>query len=259
MKKTMFLFPYLFLFLLISPACNDDDASEPDAGTLTINFVGSYNGDPLVMFDKTYSYEEDMALKVQTFQFYVSDINLLKEENGQVEKVNILDVDYVNFGDIYNETDALAGKDIPNIEVPVGTYTGIEFGFGLTEALNSTASSDYEVGHPLFDNYWGPQTGYIFFKFEGNGDLEPNGEFNQPLTFHIGGNDNFNVLSFNKGISIESNASSTVSFNIDVQKLLVAEDGEFLDFREIQTHHAADSPYATLLSNNVVRAISIVE
>jgi hypothetical protein len=258
MKKMTFLLPCLVLFLLVSPACNDDTAENP-AGTLTINFTGSYDGAPLVMFDKTYPYEDDMALKVQSFQFYVSDIKLLKEENGQVEKVNILDVDYVNFGDIYNEADALNGKNLPDIEIPTGTYTGIEFGFGLTEALNSTSSSDYEVGHPLFDNYWGPQTGYIFFKFEGNGDLEPNGEFTQPLTFHIGGNDNFNVLSFDKTINIENNAAADVSFNIDIHKILVAEDGEYLDFREIQTHHAADSPYATLMSNNVLRAITIAE
>lgn len=259
MKKTILFFPYLVLFLFISSACNDDNAAEPENGALTINFVGSYGETPLVMFDEIYTYEDEMALKMQTFQFYISDIKLLKEENGQVEKVDILDVDLVNFGDIYNEADAINGKNIPDIEVSAGTYTGIEFGFGLTEALNSTASSDYEVGHPLFDNYWGPQTGYIFFKIEGNADLEPDGEFNQPLTFHIGGNDNFKALSFDKVINIESNASSAVSFNIDIQKLLVAEDGEYLDFREVQTHHAADSPYATFLSSNIVRAISMTE
>lgn len=258
----LFLFIPLLSLIFLSASCEDDNSgdmtpTDGGKGAISLNFTGTFGDDPLVMFDREYDYPEDMKLKMQLFQFYVSNINLIKTENGQEERVPLVDVDIISFGDIYSDTDAALGKSIPSIELPVDTFQAIELGFGLTEELNASNASDFAVGHPLSENYWGELTKYIFFKIEGNGDLNADSDFEQTLTYHIGGDDNFKMLTFNKEIIITKDGNYDLSVNIDLEKILVGEDGSFLDFREINTHHAADSPTATFLGKNVVRAISL--
>jgi hypothetical protein len=262
MNKLFFFLPLLSL-LFLSASCDDnngDDDTVPTGegtGSISLNFTGTYGDDPLVMFDREYDYPEDMNLKLQLFQFYISNVNLIKTKNGQQEKVSLVDVDIISFGDIYNDEDALSGKSIPDIELPVDTFQGIELGFGLTEELNASNANDFNIGHPLSENYWGELTKYIFFKIEGNGDLDGDGAFDQILTYHIGGDDNFKMLTFDREIIIPKDGTLELNVNVDLEKILVAEDGTFLDIRDISTHHAADSPTATFLGNNVTSAVSL--
>lgn len=251
MNKFLFFLPLVAVLLFTS--CDDDQPTGDDNALLTLNFTSTYGDEPLMMLSRSYDYEDDMKLEVQVFQFYVTDITLL---NGDQE-TPIMDVDLINFGDVYSNEDALAGKSIADIEIPEGNYTGISFGFGVDPVLNQTANSDYNAGHPLFDNYWGPQTGYIFYKFEANGDLDGNGEFEEQLSIHIGGNKNYNELSFEKPLSVVNGSKETLSFNIDLEKILISENGEYLDFNEVKIHHNADSPTANLLSGNIPHAVTI--
>ncbi len=226
----------------------------PRAGEVSLNFRTSYGQDPLVMFEREYAYEDNMAIKMQLFQFYLSEVNLLQGE----ERVPVMDVGLISFGDVYTDEQALEGKSTGSLTAPPGNYTGIEFGFGLSPELNATIPPDYPLGHPLSENYWEAASSYIFFKFEGNADLEPNGEFSDKLTFHVGGNGNYRQLSFDKPITIEDEKELTLQFNIDLRKILVDQNtGEYLDFRQVTQSHSNESPSATFMANHVAEAIEL--
>ena len=235
----------------------DDEADItllPRAGRVSLNFKAFYGPDPLVMFDRTYAYEDNIALKLQLFQFYLSKVRLLTADSG----VPLFDVALISFGDVYTDEAAGQGKSTPSFILPPGTYTGIELGFGLSSDLNATIPPDYPLGHPLSENYWEAASSYIFFKFEGNADLEPNGEFSDKLTFHVGGNDNYRLLSFDKPITVEDEKELTLQFNIDLQKILVDQNtGEYLDFRQVMQSHSNSSPSATFMANHVPEAIEL--
>jgi hypothetical protein len=249
MKKLLFILPVLLLILSVN-SCEDES---PEVSTLTLNFKAVYDAEPLMMFSRNYEYEEGMDLQLQLFQFYITDVKLLKEDGSQVA---VSDVALISYGDVYDEEDAELGKDF-TFDVPAGDYTGISFGFGVEESLNQKTPSDYEVGHPLTENWWGSQTGYIFFKFEANSDLEPNGTFDQPLTLHIGGTDTYNALSFDRDFTLSGGQSTTLPVQVDLHRILVDGSGNFVNFREVKTNHAINSPTAVFLGQNVSSAVTI--
>lgn len=254
MKYLLFMLP-LAAVLLFSACKNADDEMPARTGSVALNFKAFYGQAPLVMFEREYAYEDNMALKMQLFQFYLSEVNLLKG----AEKIPLKDIGLISFGDVYTDADAARGKTTasPNA-IPAGEYTGIEFGFGVSPTLNATTPPDYEIGHPLSENYWEAAASYIFFKFEGNADLQPNGEFTDKLTFHVGGNDNYRLLSFDKPITVEDGKELTLQFNIDLQKILVDQDtGEYLDFRQVMQSHSNSSPSATFMANHVPGAVTL--
>ncbi|MCB0584090.1 MAG: hypothetical protein KDD06_02005 [Phaeodactylibacter sp.] len=235
----------------------DDEAALmllPRAGEVTLNFKAFYGPDPLVMFDREYAYEDNMAIKMQLFQFYISKVRLLK---GSGEEP-LTDVGLISFANVYTDEEAAAGiSTVPGV-LPPGTYTGIEFGFGLDSVLNATIPPDYPLGHPLSENYWEAASSYIFFKFEGNADLEPNGDFSDKLTFHVGGNSNYRKLTFDRPITIEDEGAVTLQFNIDLHKMLVDQNtGEYLDFRQVTQSHSNESPSATFMANHIQEAIEM--
>lgn len=251
MKRLFLLLPVLLL-LLSATGCDDDPQQEAQAN-LTLNFTSMFGEEPLMMLSRNYEYEDNMDLQLQLFQFYLTDLKLLKSDGSSV---SVPEVTIVNFGDVYDMEAAERGQDF-TVEVPAGDYTGVSFGFGVEESLNQKSPSDYEVGHPLTENYWGPQTGYIFFKFEANGDLEPDGAFAETLTFHIGGNENYTPLSYNRPFTLAGNETETISFEVDLRKIIVDENGEYVNFREIRVNHATDTPTALFMGNNVQKAVSL--
>ena len=235
----------------------DDEAAltlAARAALVKLNFKGFYGEAPLVMFEREYAYEGNMALKMQLFQFYLSEVRLLK--GG--DEVLLTDIDLISFGDVYSDEEAAEGKNSSPAVVPPGTYDGIAFGFGVSPGLNATIPPDYPLTHPLGENYWEAAGSYIFFKFEGNVDLEPNGDFSDKLTFHVGGNDNYRQLAFDKPITVEDEKETTLQFNIDLRKILVDQNtGEYLDFRQVMQSHSNESPSATFMTNHVMDAIEM--
>ncbi|MEM1214934.1 MAG: MbnP family protein, partial [Bacteroidota bacterium] len=158
MKK---LFPVLLLLATVTflacPAESDDPA------TLQINFKTTYDGAPLVMLDQEYTYPDGNPLKVQVFNYYISNLGLTKGL-GIVEALS--EVDLLDFSEIYTQADAERGIVRLYEEVPSGTYDGLTFGLGVAEDLNATTPSDYEGGHPLSSNHWTGLSSYVFAKIE---------------------------------------------------------------------------------------------
>lgn len=251
MKNLIFI---LVLSLIFGASKCEDDTS-PQA-QINMNFKASFGTDPLVMFAEDYAYEDGMGVKFQLFQFYISEITLLKDLYGGSE-TEVLDVELVSFKNIQDANAAQQGIDISISDVPAGDYEGIRIGLGVDPDLNKTNTGDYTPGHPLSDHYWSAALGYVFTKIEGNADLEGVGNFEEKLTFHIGTDTYYRTKTFAKAITVEKGANTNLNFNIDLRKVLVNDNGEFLDFRVTPQDHTNDANLDTFIADNLKEALKL--
>ncbi|WP_421948329.1 MbnP family protein [Phaeodactylibacter xiamenensis] len=256
MKQILSLFA-LAVAVFVAGCGNSDDNGGPATTELTLLATGTYGDDPLVMFERTYEYEDNMALQMQLLQTYLSDIALVYEEDG-VEKEELLtDIALVSFGNVFTDEDAAEGVEVVKMEVPVRNYTGLKIGLGVSPELNATIPPDYDLTHPLSQNYWEDASSYIFFKVEGNADLDADGQFQDKLTYHVGGDNNYSTVQFTGAIDLEKGTPKTLALNIDLQKILIKGDGTYWDFREGQFAHSTTSPAAVFMGENFPNAVRL--
>ncbi len=254
MKKIILLFAVGFA--LVAANCNEDDCCPPEqTGTLELNFKGYFGDELLEMYAKDYNYEAGMALKLQLFRFYIS--NLIPLMNTPDQQRYVEEVALVDFETVQSDAAAEQGVSIRLEKVPVGNYIGLQMGLGLTEKLNATNPGDYSTDHPLSDNYWSWALGYVFTKIEGNADINGDGVFNDKLTFHIGGNQFYRPKEFSKDFTVKADQTTRLDFEVDLRKVLVAGEGNFLDFRKVTIDHTNNMEVATFISNNLANAVVI--
>ncbi len=248
-KKLLFLLASSGL--LLAADCNDN---EPIGSVLEINFKGTFDNAPLVMYESAYPYEAGMAVKLQLFQFYLSDIVLLKEDGSSVP---LSDVALISFKDILTPAAAAQGITLNTSGIPAGHYTGLRMGIGVAPNLNSTSPANYTPPHPLDDNYWSASSGYVFIKIEGNADTSGNGEFPAKLTFHTGANDIYKEKTFQKHMELKDGALLQLNFNIDLKKVLSKGGSDFLDFRQVTQDHNNNPSIYTFIATNFYDALSL--
>jgi hypothetical protein len=254
MKK---IFPFLLLSAVIFFAgCGDDEPNMKETTTLTLNVGATFGEEPLVMFEEVYDYQ-GQPLQLQLFQMYLTDLHLIYEEEGVEQEMLLAEVVEANFGSIFSTTDALAGLDLLEIEVPARNYTALRVGLGVSPELNATIPPDYELTHPLSQNYWEDASSYIFFKVEGNTDVDGDSELSDKLTFHVGGNNNYREVTLNKAIDLQPNTTANLKLNIDLEKIMISEDGESIDFSNVRQAHSTTSPAAVFMGENLSRAVEL--
>lgn len=247
--------------LLLSAAlffagCDDDEPSMKETTTLQLNVGATFGDQPLVMFEEVYDYQ-GQPLQLILFQMYLTDIFLVYEEDGTQREEALTDVVEANFGNTYSASDAMEGLEVLEVEVPARNYTGLHVGLGVSPELNATIPPDYEVTHPLGQNYWEDANSYIFFKVEGNTDVDGDSELSDKLTFHVGGDNNYREVTLDKTLSFDPNTTANLKLNIDLEKLMVSENGEFLDFSSVRQAHSTTSPAAVFMGENLIRAVEM--
>lgn len=254
MKKVLIFFLPALLVLLAG--CNqDEEAAGPAA--VTLNFQGQYGNAPLLMYEQSYPYEAGLRTKFQLFNFYISEVTLLPEKTGADEGTPIMDIGLVTFKDIQSEAAAASGVRLTADNVPPGRYGGIRFGIGVSEKLNKTQPGDYAPGHPLTDHYWSWAKGYVFFKIEGNADLDGDEQFEQKLTFHIGTDEFYRTKNFERPLEVRSGEPMELTFNVDLQEVLAPTGDDYVDFRSITQDHTNDLDLAAFLADNLAEAVQM--
>ena len=202
------------------------------------------------MYESSYDYEADMQLRFQLFQFYISQVALIKDDGME----ELIDVALVSFKDIQTEEQADQGLSFLIEEIPVGNYQGIRLIIGLSEELNATQPSDYIAGHPMTDHYWSWTLGYVFTKIEGNADLSGDGVFDEKLTFHIGADELARDKTFSGNISLEEGIAGDVFFEVDLSKV-IQKDGNHINFRETPQDHTQNMDIARFIADNLYDAL----
>lgn len=248
MKKSLLFAAALFLL-----ASCDKEVSRAGLVDFSVQFTGVFDESPLRMYEQTYAYEDNMELRFQLFQFYVSDLSLIRSANNDESTVQLSDIELVSFGDVQSAVDAAAGVTLSFTEVPAGNYVGLKMGLGVSPDLNATQPGDYSPPHPLDNHYWSWARGYVFTKVEGNADLDGDGVFEEKLTFHIGENDYYRELVIRQPIEVSSEGK--IKLQVDLAKVLKSESGAFLNFREVKQDHTNNPEVASMIADNLSQAI----
>lgn len=239
----------LLLTSVLFMGCRDENTDTD--GTLSLNFKATYAGAPLVMFDQVYAYPDGSSLKFQLFNYFVSDITLVKEGQNPDDGHVVSEVERVDYANFFTTDKATEGVTITYDNVPEGVYKQIRMGLGVSPDLNATQPGNYSAGHPLTDNYWSWALGYVFAKIEASADIDGDGAFTDKLTYHIGADELYTIVTLDKPIVITKDAPATVAFEVDVEKVL-QKDGTYLDITQLsntQDHSNNVSIYGFLWEN----------
>jgi len=209
-----------------------------------MNFSMRANGEELAI-NEDFTDGNNHLLSISTFQFYISDIELLK--NGSRERLSeaqLIDLDT----NLSENPDA--ANFFPSIEFDAepGVYSGFGFDIGVKADLNRIDPGIYELDEPLSTSpnmYWGWKSMYIFVKIEGEFDSDGDGQKDKPFFFHTGLDELFLELEdFNTSFEILENQKKTMEIGIDVEKVFTQLN---LD-QYFQTHTTVEDPNTGLLS-----------
>ncbi len=243
---------YLVLLAAVFMWAADCRKTDFDSGALEINFKGLFGAEPLMMYADDYPYAGDVRVKWQLFQFFLSDITLTGPDGKRVIK----DADLVSFESVQSASAADEGFTLVIDKIPVGEYTGIEFGLGVSPELNKTKPADHSAREPLGSaaNYWTDASSYIFTKLEGNADLNGDNNFaDAKLTFHIGGEGGYNTRAFTQNISVEAGQNARVNFTVDLRKAIDDGQGNFINFRETTVNHGGNPEIAVFIQTHLLQ------
>jgi hypothetical protein len=236
----------LILLLLVSFSCNNDD-NTPLQQDLDLQVKALYGGEPLVLY-REYPYEEGMKVFFQLYQFYLSDIELVRAD-GTGEMVS--EIELIRFEDTQNETSAREGVRVTLENVPAGEYIKIKMGVGVSPRLMQTSPGQYPPGHPLADNYWSAAKGYIHSKIEGRADTLSGDGFDTGITFHGGSDDIYSEVEFPIQLTIDNSVPDPLVLISDLRRVLIRPNGEFLDFRKYNVDHHVNPEVFEFIGGNL--------
>lgn len=252
---TRFLsFLVLFSFVLTYWGC--DSSSDDTTAVLEVRFKALYDGEPLVMLGEEYVYPDGNPLKLQLFNYYISDLAL--GQGGVDDAQTLADVLLLDYGEFYTRAEAEQGIVFTYEALPAGSYESLSFGLGINAGLNATTPADYAAGHPLSANHWMGLGSYVFAKIEGSSDLNGDGMFDDKLTYHIGNNDLYVDMKFAETLQLSAEGVNSIILAVDLKDVLES-NGNYIDITDEanQADHTNDSAVYEFFWNNLRNAFQV--
>lgn len=247
MKKTILNLLIITSILLVS--CDKEETKIPVSNSkttnLTINFNNTIDGVSINSVSSQYTNAAKNKYSVSLLKYYVTNIVLVSENNEEffAKNYNLVDMDRPE-----QNTFTL-------LDVPCAKYTKMKFIQGVDSIRNKSGLQDGFLD-PSFGMLWTWNTGYIFFKHEGNYIDSLNQT--KPLRFHLGTSPARGFVEFPLP-SVEINSSSTkkLSINFDLNKAYSAK--KIIDFNidnNRQSESAADVFWIANLKANLEQSFS---
>ncbi len=173
MKSLQFL-SLLAIVVFVFSGCKKDEEIipvSPPNGTAKLEFNHVVNGADLILNSVSYSNSSAETFTISKLRYYVSNIQFTKDDNtvfAEPESYHLIDAKDEN-------SDELTINNVPD-----GNYTSITFMIGVDSTRNVSGAQTGALD-PLNDMFWDWNSGYIFFKMEG--DCDQAGSF----IYHVGG------------------------------------------------------------------------
>lgn len=228
MKNLLFLFAAALV--IFTTSCGNDE------GSLELNFVNTYEGEPIVLGD-AYQFNDNVNIQFDKIRYFVANVQLM--DGGTATE--LVDVDYLNFEDSATPDLASAGKTLIINDIEAKSYDGIEMNIGLTQTQNDSKREDVPAASPLNDgNYWAPWESYIFITLEMRADLDNDDIFEHNLVYHMGGNQAIRTKSFSKEVDVMDGKTTTLNFELDIKDVLIQNGQEFDIFNITAVHTDKD-------------------
>lgn len=197
------------LGILLATACKKEKV--PPTGNelapLSVEFDNTIGGTNLYLNSYEYTNAAGEQFTVSLLQYYVSNFKFYKADGTAY----LIPQDSSYF--LIKEADL--ESRFATFHVPEGDYTKLVFTLGV-DSLRSTMDIDRRTG--VLDPsggmdegmYWGWNSGYIFFKFEGLSESAPiDGSGQKKFRYHIGGFGGYSAPTINniKEITIDLSAA----------------------------------------------------
>ncbi|MEM9824631.1 MAG: MbnP family protein, partial [Bacteroidota bacterium] len=217
------------------------------------------------------NYADGAKIQFNKFNFFVSEIALISAGTDE-SKTELIEIDKIDLSfDLNNQAQAEEGVTLTIKDLPVGNYSGINIGFGVSADLNRTKPTDYGTGHPLKSNYWDGWSSYIFSVIEGGYDMNNDGQIllggseSEGFTYHSGTDDLYTSGFVAQNIELSADQVGQVNLKIDVEKLFRNNNPEFdtngdgyLDIELFSGSHTdAQLEIARQIMSNFNNAISL--
>lgn len=209
------------ILLLFTTSCKNDDPILEITTKLNLNYRATYGNEPLVM-GKWFSYNDTVNIQFTTFDFYISEVTLLRDVSPNGDGTEVKEIDLLDFSKM--ATPAAADEGINNLidNVPVGDYQGVRMGIGVPSDLNRTRPIEYSPDHPLRrdDRYQSDWNSYIFAVISGNYDSNNDGVEDGEFNYEVGTDDFYQKIALIQGVDVIADDTPNLDFKIDMLKLL---------------------------------------
>ena len=231
MKKLLFLSA---LFTLIFASC--DEGTNPDTGSIEINFSATYGGQPLATDGTVYPFN-DMELQFERIKFFIGEIELVGID-GSITPIS--DVEIFDLAGKTAET-AVDGESVILNNIDAGEYQAVNFYVGLSERLNNLRPSEVPAKSAQNDGtYWSDWGSFIFSSIAGKEDLNQDGTLEHNIVYHIGGNDAIRQKSFPGTVFLEGGELTTLNFEIDLRDMFMGDGVPFDVVNYNQVHQKSE-------------------
>lgn len=217
------------------------------AANLELHFEPRFNGAPLVFDSLANQTAAGQSISVTRLDFLVSNV-ALHRANGQWQAPSN------QFGFI----SAAGGRTSFTVnDVPAGNFDALRFQIGVSPIINHTDAAKWPGGHPLNSEvnhlYWGWQREYVFLAFEG---AWQSGAKQSGFSYHLAGDRQLMMVEL--PVELNTSSDNDVQLGIDVDKILSGAKPILLTDATDTTHSRTNDALATVLHDNVQRAISVV-
>jgi hypothetical protein len=238
--KTIYLFLAASLFL---SSCKKDEpiplqSPPPDnTGNLEIRFIPSMNGAPFEV-NQVFVGPNNLRMNVEAFKFYISSVTVHDSTDHLVQDVALVDF-------------SKSAKSL-FMDVPSGSYTGLQFGIGLNKTQNGFGNpnfnpSSFPLSHPQSiynDMYWTNSTRYVFLKVEGKLDTSAAQSSIPTYTwfYHMGKDTLYTPVMFNDlNFTINKGQTTVLEFGVEVNDLFRSQT-DTIDMVQQNFTHSTDYP-----------------
>jgi hypothetical protein len=225
------------------PITNQPAAS--NQGSIVVNITAKANSKNLIketVFDKSTGTD---SFKVSILKYYLSNLYLTTNENTEI-KIN----EYIlteHFGSTVSFT-------LNNINE--GNYKKFRMLLGVDPERNTSGAQSGSLD-PLNGMFWDWNTGYIFFKLEGDYKTLGSNAL-KPIAMHIGGfegkNNSLKEFTFNDlDLKIKANRKTSINMELNLDEIFI--NPQQLDLANISI--AVTASEAKIIADNYADMFSI--
>ncbi len=232
------------------PPVNGQDTTEQAQSSLRLRLVPTWEGQPFQPYVEHIN-STNYRVQVEKVQFYLGDIAVMREGVSTILSRS----EFIDFND---------GPVEIYLPVTAGTWDGLSLGLGVPEDLNHSDPTLYDGNHPLSVSngmHWNWTSGYVFLKFEGRYDLDPNstGQFETAYSIHTGFDEVYKEISFQPGQPYIFSASdtATVTIRVAIDDFFHSEAGGTIDLATENQSHGMNVPLSEKLATNAANSFTL--
>jgi hypothetical protein len=191
-----------------------------------------FKGEPIPFSSKYYSSLGGDTFTINNLKHYLSNITLTKMDGGKVNLGNyhLLDAQYA------------PSTQFTLNNVPAGHYTGVEIALGVDSARNYAGIQEGALD-PSWGMFWTWNTGYIFFRINGNTTS------GKSYAYDVGGSEHLVRIGMDLSSYKVKSVQPKLGFEMEVNELFQNPDTINFARDGALVHSNTDAPILKLKAN----------